>query len=188
MKLTLERLKERLSYDPLTGVFLWKAREVRDEFSRTDKGWNSRYVGTIAGCINSSDGYVQIYIDRVRYTAHRLAFLFETGAWPKDHIDHINGIRTDNRLENLRECTIAENNRNNGPMITNTSGYKGVFTATKGRSWFAQISVNGSQHYLGSFTTKEDAAAAYDRAAVYLHGAFAKLNGPMTVRVSSQVF
>lgn len=184
MKLTQALVKELLSYDPLTGVFLWKEREVRAAFARTDRGWNSRRAGTMAGCVNPSDGYVQIYVHRTRYAAHRLAFLIETGAWPKDQVDHINGSRADNRWVNLRDCSAAENNRNAGPLCTNTSGFKGVFTATKGLSWFAQIGVNGKQHYLGSFPTKQEAAAAYDNAAMSLHGEFARLNAPVSTFAS----
>jgi len=186
MKLTQDRLKELLSYNPLTGVFLWLERVVRLGFERTDRSWNSRFAGTVAGCVNKSDGYLQIYVDNTRHAAHRLAFLFEVGSFPKETVDHINNARADNRWENLRECSVAENNRNAGPLNTNTSGFKGVFTATNGKTWFAQIGVEGAQRYLGSFPTKEEAAEAYDAAAVCLHGEFAKLNLPMVVRTSGQ--
>jgi len=184
MKLTQERLKQLLSYDPLTGVFVWLEREVRAGSERTDRSWNTRHAGKEAGCVNNSDGYIQIYVDDIRYAAHRLAVLFQTGNFPQKTVDHVNRIRTDNRWVNLRECSTAENNRNAGALNTNTSGFKGVFTATKGRSWFAQIGVDGSQQYLGSFRTKEEAASAYDEAAISLHGVFANLNFP--VRTSGQ--
>jgi hypothetical protein len=90
-------------------------------------------------------------------------------------VDHINGDKLDNRRENLRTCTCAQNTANRGKQINNTSGYKGVHRLPWGR-YRAEISVNGKKHNLGCFKTAEDAAVAYDAAARELLGKFAVTN------------
>jgi hypothetical protein len=94
------------------------------------------------------------------------------GEEPPAQIDHINGIKTDDRLCNLRAADNAQNNRNRPAQGNNTSGFKGV--SKKRRQWRARISVNGTEHSLGTFDTPEAAAAAYREAAERLHGAFAR--------------
>ena len=92
------------------------------------------------------------------------------------HVDHINGNTLDNRKQNLRLCSIAENNRNVGKRKNNISGYKGVFLNKKISKWFAQVSFEKKGIYLGSFSSKKDAARAYNRAAIKYFGKFAQLN------------
>jgi hypothetical protein len=92
-------------------------------------------------------------------------------------VDHINGDGLDNRRSNLRVCTEAENNRNRGKNINNTSGYKGVHVTPYGK-YAAAITAHGKQIRLGNFSTPEDAARAYDKAAKQHHGEFAWLNFP----------
>ena len=130
--LTQERLKHLLDYDPETGVF---TRRVRTS--------NRIMVGQIAGTVHSK-GYLCIDIDGRKYFAHRLAWLYVHGRWPKQQIDHINGNRSDNRLCNLREASHAENQHNRRRKNkNNTSGVPGVFWNTNRRKWEARICVDG---------------------------------------------
>jgi len=101
---------------------------------------------------------------------------FLTG-WPM--VDHINGDGLDNRRSNLRPASIATNNRNARLRRDNTSGFKGVAWDRKGSSWRAYIRLDGRRHHLGFFATAKDAAFAYDRAAIDLHGEFGRLNFPV---------
>ena len=143
-------LKKRLSYDPNTGNFIWLQRVSR-----------STYPGTIAGTPNSN-GHIQIRISGKRFFAHRLAWGFVYGEWPKGVIDHINGIRNDNRIINLRDVTISENAQNQRtPRMGSKSGYLGVsFVQSRGK-WQAGITANGKFKFLGHFDSPEIAHAAY---------------------------
>ena len=118
--LTAERLREVLDYGPDTGVFTWKIRT------------NSRVkVGDVAGALRP-DGYIQISIDGRLHRAHRLAWLYVTGESPPDQIDHINGVRDDNRIANLRLATSAENKQNlRRAKSRNKTGFLGVCTPRK---------------------------------------------------------
>ncbi len=89
-------------------------------------------------------------------------------------VDHINGIKNDNRRENLRICTPSQNSANQKVRKSNTSGYKGVTKDPYG--WMARITCNGTREFLGIFKDKHDAGEAYNNAALKLHGEFAKLN------------
>src|SRR5687768_4110898 len=122
--LTAERLRELLDYDPDTGVFRWKTRPVRAEYLRTDRAWNSRFAGRPAGTLVK--GYVCILIYRRSYRAHRLAWLYVHGEWPRNELDHEHGNRADNRIEKLRSATRGQNMQNRKPNSNNTSGYPGV--------------------------------------------------------------
>lgn len=154
----LESLNDLLSYDPETGVFRWK------------KSTSNRVkVGDIAGTAQNQ-GYRVIKIDGSKYLAHRLAWKMHYGNDPKDYIDHINGIKNDNRIQNLRECTHAENLRNRGKNKNNKSGYKGVYLI--GSKYKAQIGLIGKITYLGLYDTAEEAHKAYKKAAKYYHGYF----------------
>ncbi len=92
--------------------------------------------------------------------AHRLAWLFVHGVWPKEQIDHRNGIRDDNRFVNLREATLAENNQNRGVSPRNTSGHTGVYFNKKTGKWHAEIMTNRRKKHLGCFNDIEDAISA----------------------------
>jgi HNH endonuclease len=94
------------------------------------------------------------------------------GAFPVGSLDHVNGIKTDNRISNLREATHAENQRNQGMYCNNKTGYKGVHWANRERKYIAQCSVNGREHNLGSFDTAEAAYQAYREFASRQHGEF----------------
>lgn len=117
-------------------------------------------------------GYFRIRVDQKLYYAHRLAWLYVYGKWPKEEIDHINSNRLDNRLINLREATRTENLRHK-PTPKGISELKGV---TKARQkWRAQCKVNGITHYLGVHATKEEAHEVYKVFALKHHGQFASI-------------
>lgn len=160
--LTAERARELLSYDPATGEFRWKVTNSNRCKAGNVAGWDQ----------DDGKGRVRICItvDGKKHKAHRLAWLITHGVWPPQLIDHINGNSADNRLCNLRLATPSQNSFNRGEQSTNTSGHKGVWR--KYRRWRADIWANGRKHGLGSYATKEEAAAAYQRAAQQLHGEY----------------
>ena len=156
-KLTQERLRELLSYDPNTGHFYWLE------------------TGKKAGCLDVR-GYIVIRIDRALYRAARLAWLFMVGEWPPHQVDHKNQIRSDDYWSNLRLATNSQNNRNKTLPKANTSGYRGVSWNKRGQRWFAQIKINYRNIYLGSFSSREDAHLAYVKASEKFHGEFGRPN------------
>lgn len=111
------------------------------------------------------NGYLTITIDKRAYLAHRLAWLYMTGEWPSDYIDHIDGVPAHNAWDNLREATQTQQNANTRLRKNNTSGYRGVKWHKGCQKWNANIQVNGKSRYLGLFDSKEDAYAAYAVAA-----------------------
>jgi hypothetical protein len=160
MELTSEELRRLLHYDPETGVFRWKCQPC-----------NRVKIGQEAG--TGSNGYSLIRISGKCFKAHRLAWLYMTGEWPKEFIDHINGVRSDNRFANLREATQAENKRNIGKLRNNTSGFKGVYFNKLFNRWQARVMAAGKSIYLGSFMTPEEAHTAYCDGARRYHEEFA---------------
>lgn len=144
-----EYLKEFFNYDNITGLFTWKIRTS-----------NRINVGSIAGNENTI-GYIQIQLDKRNYLAHIFAWKYYYGIDPINDIDHINGIRSDNRIENLREATTIENNRNRRMQSNNTSGYKGVFYNKRDSNYYARAGLNGTYVSLGYFNTPEEASDAY---------------------------
>lgn len=160
--LTGERLRELLYYDPETGVMRWKA-----------KRGNATTEGKVAGT-RTRTGYLQVSVDGRLYLAHRLAWLYMHDEWPTGEIDHANGIRTDNRLRNLRVATRSKNRANVRKYRNNTSGYRGVCFDKANAKWLAQISVEGRNRYLGLYATAEEAGAA---AAEARHLAFGEFDG-----------
>lgn len=168
--LTAMILRGLLSYDAETGAFTWLRRV-------DDLGWSTRFAGTVAGSTTSSHGYPAIRIGGTDYLAHRLVWLYSYGKWPERQIDHINGVRTDNRLSNLREASRHQNNQNVGLSKNNRSGVKGVSWDTKRGKWVAMITANGKQWSLGRFDEFKDAAAARRAAEFEHHGEFARTEG-----------
>jgi len=99
-----------------------------------------------------------------------------TGEWPAKDIDHRDGNASNNKWYNLRETTMSQNIANAKVFATNTSGRKGVYWHNRAKKWMAAISFQRKQIYLGLYSEKEDAAAAYERAAIEYFGEFARLS------------
>lgn len=157
--ITHERLKSQLRYDPDLGVFTWVAKKQKVK------------IGAIAGKVRPN-GYVEIRVDLVSYQAHRLAWLYMTGEWPGDDIDHINRNPSDNSFKNLRPATRSQNLCNVPALSTSSTGARGVdFHKASGR-YRARIRADGRRIDLGLFKTIEDASAAYQEAAAKFHGGF----------------
>ena len=151
---TLERVKELLNYDSLTGVLTWRVK------------WGSRGIpGEEVGSV-SKKGYVELMLCGQRYYAHRISWFYVHGVWPKQ-VDHKNGVRADNRIANLRATDAGGNAQNLSKRRENTSGYIGAFRH-RGR-WRAQIKCNNKQHFLGVFDSPEEAHVAYTTAKKRLH-------------------
>lgn len=163
IELTQARLKELLHYCPALGLFWWKERAG-------SKGWNTRFAGEIAGN-RTPKGYARITIDGKRYFAQRLAFLYMTGSFPADEVDHANGWRLDNAWSNLREATSSQNKANR--KVRSVTGFKGVYLEPSGR-YVARAAKDGVNERLGTFDTPEEASAVYERRALELHGQFAR--------------
>lgn len=168
--ITTEYLRARLHYNEKSGIFIWKIREV---CKPTDKTWNKKFAGKETGYLRHN-GYKVINLMGKEYSSSRLAWLYVHGVMPKKEIDHINGDRSDNRIENLREASRSENAINRGVQSNNTSGAKGVWKRKGMNSWVAEIGVRGKRVKLGSFRTREAAKNAYLLAAKSLHGEFEK--------------
>lgn len=161
MDLTINRLKEVIHYDPDTGRF------TRLQSTASYPG--RQLVGKEAGAC-SHHGYRKIVIDRRRYYAHRLAWFFIHGVWPRFQVDHVNGDPRDNRIANLREATPSQNTANRRQAPGRMRGIK-----KKNNRWQARIQVDRQQFYLGSFATPGEARAAYAEAAKRMHGEFARV-------------
>ena len=175
-----EDIRQLMSYDPETGKLFWKERGAewftanRRHTADIQAGsWNKKYAGKEAFTPINSRGYHTGTVLGKMLMAHRIAWAIVHGRWPEHFLDHINRVRTDNRLANLREATNAENLRNSDvPM--GESGVRGVrFDRRYGR-WQARITVHGKQKHLGYYNTPEAAAAAYAEGARRYHGEFAR--------------
>ena len=144
---------ERFNYDPESGILTWKKRE---EIKRYDYRWNIQYAEKRAGGLDEEQGYRKVTLDGIRYREHRLIWLWMTGNFPKEQIDHINGDRSDNRWNNLREANNSENQQNK--KAKNKSG---IYWSEKRKKWSAQIGINGKNIFLGRFADSDAAHNAY---------------------------
>lgn len=177
MEITAEILGTLLRYEPETGKLFWLPRPVEMCAGPRDwRRWNNRFAGAEAFAVVDNRGYLKGSIFNRTYAAHRVAWTIATGAWPAAEIDHINRVKTDNRLENLRLATKKQNMRNRKSLGGASSEYLGV-TWHKGRQkWQASIEVDGRCKYLGLHSDEASAAMAYDSASVAHFGEFASPN------------
>lgn len=143
----IEKIKSSIDYDPVTGLFNRKKHGC---------DWY--------GGIKHNQGYFSLSINRKKYLAHRVAWLLMTGSWPNKQIDHINGVRSDNRFVNLREVSHSENQQNMKKSKSNTSGITGVCFDVRTKKWIAHIGINGKYVNLGRFNTIFEASEARSNA------------------------
>jgi len=158
--LTVERLKELLTYEPDTGLFV---RRIA-----VGSGGRRCRIGDVVGH-RRKDGYVHIAVDNERHLAHRLAWLYMTGEWPSTTLDHWDRDTSNNRWKNIRLAGYSMNSGNTVKRCDNTSGAKGVSPSGRnGKPWKVQF----QKCTLGYFATVEEAKACYDKAALEAFGEF----------------
>jgi hypothetical protein len=154
--LTVERLREVLDYDPETGVFTWRIKTSKKVI-----------VGNIAG-FHLHHGYLRIKVDKTDFLSHRLAWHHWYGEWPQHGLDHINGVRSDNRITNLRSVPQSINRQNQ--RIAHGHSKTGLLGVHVHRNRFeARIQVNGKTISLGGYASAEEANLAYLKAKRVLH-------------------
>lgn len=147
---TQEKIKSILFYDKELGVFTWRI-----------KPRSAMFAGDVAGKTNHN-GYQMIGFGYRQYQAHRLAWIYEYGEWPRGQIDHINGIKTDNRISNLRVVDTRGNSINR--KVHRSGKLPGAHFDKRHNRWQALISINGKNTHIGMFATDKEAARAYSQA------------------------
>jgi hypothetical protein len=156
--ITQEELKTHVHYNPETGVF-------------------TRLTGNFKGRVIKNkpdlDGHIRIKVKHINYFSHRLAWLYMTGSFPKECIDHIDRNPANNVFSNLREATFKENSRNSKMFCTNTSGVKGVYWHKGKKRWYAHCRVNSKRHFVGLFKDIGEAEKAVNAFRELHHGEFA---------------
>lgn len=168
-------VRQLIRYDPDTGETTWRKRPVwlfADRMQTAEHAcarWNARFAGRPAFTTDDKIGYKRGYIFNRQYLAHRVIWCLHYGAWPEGQIDHINGVRNDNRAANLRVVQGPENQRNMKRRRDNTSGVSGVTWSKDKKKWRAVVYVKGKTIFLGAFDTF-DAAATARRTAEPLYG------------------
>ena len=150
--ITQELLKELLHYDPLSGIFTNKVNRGKRAF----KGEQTGHLNT--------DGYIVLGIDNKKYKAHRLAYLYMTGEFPKHQIDHIDHNKSNNKWSNIRSVSIVDNSKNLPKRKDNKSGFTGVFWRKDRNKWLSRITVNKKIIRLGEFFDLSDAINARKQA------------------------
>jgi hypothetical protein len=158
--LTYEFVRETFLYDPVSGEFIW----------RKSIGGKSRRGLIVTH--TSDNGYITVIVKGTTYLVHRVIWLWMTGKWPENTIDHKNHVKTDNRWDNLREATRNENQRYRKKHKSNKTGYKGVCFDKNRKKYRAAIEIGGRCKFLGHFETAEEAYEAYTKFAEKVHGEF----------------
>lgn len=157
----LAELHRLFDYCPVTGVLIWKVKPCP-----------RMPAGVVAGGPNTR-GYWQVRVGERKLKVHRIIFAMWHGYWPSKNVDHINGVTSDNRIENLRDASQLQNNWNRRNQQNSTTGIKGVCRESGTEKWRARIHSKGARLYLGCFSNLEDAERAVRAKRVELHGVFA---------------
>lgn len=162
MAISHDRLLELLIYEPATGLFRRKIAQGRFD------------AGSVSGSISAKIGYWEVSVDGQRYYGHRLAWFYMTREWPVATVDHKNLVRSDNKWENLRAASKAQQIMNTPITKRNKSGVKGIFFDQQTQKWGAEIRVNGIRVWLGRFDSLDVAEAIILEKRSELHGQFAR--------------
>lgn len=155
---TPERVKSVIRYDGQDFYWLPRPRAMFPDLA-SFRSFEARYAGQKCAIKKQLNGYHGIRIDRALILVHRLIWVLHYGEWPKGELDHINGDKFDNRIENLRDCTKSQNMRNQKLRRDSTSGFPGVHFCRdkKNKPWVARIGMRGTWKTLGYFATREEA-------------------------------
>lgn len=163
-------LRDLLEYDPETGALKWRKRPpgmfVAGDRSDAHKAnnWNARWAGKPAMTSANNGGYLRGPCMGIYVQAHRAIWAIVTGHWPEGQIDHVNGVRDDNRWCNLRVVDHKENAKNAKRRATNKSGFNGVYWHADRHKWRAQISADGRKVCLGYYDDFDEAVRAREKA------------------------
>lgn len=163
---SVDYMKSRFKYDPATGILTFKPIAL--------KAWNSRRAGKPVRAINHN-GYVTVHLSPRRFLAHRIAWAIHYGAFPDGNLDHRDGDRTNNRIDNLRLATAGQNMMNRKSIVRTTDLPRGV--TKKGKRFTATVRVDGKTVFSCSFRSADEAHQAYLKAVQEHHGEFAFTNG-----------
>lgn len=161
-QITQELAREYLRYEPETGHLYW-----------IKKSSDKTVVGKRAGWQRSKNGYRQVGLMGQIIYEHRLIWMMVNGKLPDSQVDHVNGVKDDNRYENLRHADSSQNVANIGAKRDNTSGAKNVHWCNRTSKWIAKVKLYGKTHYGGAFDQYEDAVRASAVARQKVHGEFA---------------
>lgn len=165
-KLQTDHVRILLDYDPETGELTWRERAAEwfSEGKRPQavmaKIWNKQFAGKRAFTALNGQGYLHGSFLQRNYYAHQVAWTHFHGAFPESPIDHIDQVKTNNRINNLRVVEPWENQRNLRLLKNNKSGHPGVGWVERDQRWYARVTVNDKPIHLGYFEQKEDAIAA----------------------------
>lgn len=165
-------LRRLIDYSPETGELRWKERPAwmfkagYRPRSANAGTWNCRYANKPAFTHSMPKGYKHGALLNISMRAHRVIWAIHHGAWPEGQIDHINGITDDNRIDNLRLVQPVDNQRNMSRARNNTSGVTGVHFHHPSGLWYARITVNYKEKYLGCYSDFEDVVAARKQAEI----------------------
>ena len=154
--ITQEHLQYLFTYDKQVGHLVRNFRRGKAQ------------KGTYSTC-KDRDGYIVLGVDGKTYREHRLIWMYHYGKFPEHDIDHINWVRDDNRIENLRDVTKSQNKQNSPVQKNNKCGVKGVWIHKQTKKWCASIYINGKNKYIGSYKSLEEAEAAYKAAKKIVH-------------------
>ena len=164
--LTQDEVRKLFDYDPETGEVRWKVERYR------------KHPGDIAGCVYTVDGKrykrVSVSVNYRRYLLHRIIWLWVTGCWPIDELDHIDGDATNNRWANLREANRHQNGKNISAKVNSLIGINGVSFDKKRGNYRARIMVDRKDIYLGNFASIEEATRVRQVASKKYFGSFAR--------------
>lgn len=170
MNRDFDAAQELFVYD--NGQLRWKAD--RYVVLKSGNTFLCAKAGEPAGTPHAA-GYWAVRLRGRLHLAHRVVWLMHYGSWPRQHIDHINGVKTDNRVTNLRQCNDSQNGMNRGAQANSKFGIKGVSWSERDQRWVARIMADGKYKSLGNFHHMEDAAAARAAASAVYHGEFARV-------------